>query len=143
MSRGPLEFVVIEFPDLVPGKKIGPQLQSLVDKGVISLIDITFVTKSADGGTVSSFELTDRDGDGEFEALDIAVEAIDGLVSNQDVAAVGADLEPGHTAMIVLFEHVWMRGIRDAIKGAGGEVVLVERIPGPVVEAVEALVAAK
>ncbi len=138
MSRGPLEFVVIEFPDRVPGRILGPELDRLVANKTIQLIDMLFVSKAEDG-TVDSFELADRDGDGEFEALDVAAQAIDGLISPQDVAAVGEGLQPGATAMIVLFEHAWMRDIRDTVLTAGGEIVLAERIPAPVVEAVEAL----
>jgi hypothetical protein len=142
MSRGPLEFVVIEFPHGIPGRILGPELDRLVASKTISLIDMLFVSKAQDG-SVDSFELADRDGDGEFEALDIAAQAIDGLISPQDVAAVGEGLAPGSTAMIVLFEHAWVRNIRDTVLTAGGEIIMVERIPAPVVEAVEALAAGR
>src|SRR6185436_4532184 len=120
MSRGTLEFVVIEFPGPVPGRTLAPELTALVEKGVIKVIDILFVTKDA-AGEVSSFEIADRDGDGEYEALDMAVESIDGLIADQDVAMIGQALDPGSTAMILLFEHLWMKGVRQAVLGAGGE----------------------
>jgi hypothetical protein len=138
MSRGPLEFVVIEFPHGVPGKKLGPALTSLADKGIVNLIDIVFVSKDTDG-TITTFEMADRDGDGEFEALDVAVQSIDGLVADQDLAEIARDLRAGSTGMVLLFEHLWVRNIRDIVAGAGGQVVLSERIPAPVAEAVEAL----
>lgn len=141
MSRGPLEFVVVEFPDTVPGATLGPELDRLTRKGVIDMIDMLFIEKGADGA-VTTFEAADRADDPQFAALGTAAQSIDGLISDQDVATVGAELPRGVTAGIFLFEHVWMRTLHAIVSGAGGEVVATERISAPVVEAIEALVAA-
>ncbi|GAA1817792.1 hypothetical protein GCM10009682_43260 [Luedemannella flava] len=138
MSRGPVEFVVVDFPGEVPGATLAPQLRSLVDQGVINVIDMLFIARD-DDGTVRSFELGDREGEDDFEALDVVVQEIDGLIGEQDVADIGAGLAPGHTAAVFLFEHTWVRDIGRTVSSAGGEVVLVERVPAPVVSAVGAL----
>ena len=138
MSRGPVEFVVMEFPDGVPGAQLGPELRSLVDKGVVKLIDMLFLSKAADG-TLASFEVSDREGDPHYEALDQVAQSIDGMISGQDVEAVGDMIEPGTTAAIFLFEHVWVHQVQDIVAAAGGEVLVSERISAPVVEAVEAV----
>lgn len=135
MGRGPLEFVVVDFPDGVPGIALGPQLRALVDRGVINVIDMLFVTRAEDGA-VRSFELSERAGDPHFEALDLVVQEVDGLIGEQDVADVGAALLPGHTAALLLFEHAWVREVGRTVADAGGEVILVERIPATVADAV-------
>jgi len=50
---------------------------------------------------------------------------------------VAAGLEPGATALIVLFEHIWLRELRAAVERSSGRVVFAERIPGEIVDAVE------
>jgi hypothetical protein len=136
MTRGPVEFVVMEFPDGVPGVQLGPELRALVDKGVVQLIDTLFIGK-ADDGTITSFEVADRPGDPNFEALDQVKQAIDGLISSQDIEAVGDMIAPGSTAALFLFEHVWVHQVREIVATAGGQVIVAERIPEPVVQAMK------
>ncbi len=52
-------------------------------------------------------------------------------------------LEPGSSAAMLLWEDVWAGELASALRGAGGELVAIGRIPHDVVmEAREALVAA-
>ncbi len=138
MSRGPVEFVVVEFPQDVPGPALGPELRRLISKGVIDLIDMVFVTRNPDGA-VTSFEASDRADDPQFASLADAAQSMDGLIAEQDIAMVGAELAAGVTAAIFLFEHSWMRNLWRIVDSSGGEVVAGERISAPVVEAIEAL----
>ncbi|GHJ50090.1 hypothetical protein Cs7R123_74320 [Catellatospora sp. TT07R-123] len=137
MARGPLEFVVVEFPDRVPGRELAPELHRLVDQEIVRIIDTVVVTRAADG-TVTTHELGEYEGDPDFEALDPDIQAVDGLISEQDVRDLAEAITPGATALVLLFEHVWLRSMRATVAAAGGEVVLAERIPGPVVDAIEA-----
>jgi uncharacterized membrane protein len=138
MGRGPLELIAVEYPGAVPGRALAPELRRLVDAGVIKIIDIAFVMKDADG-TVTAFEISEREGDDDFEALDEVVQTIDGFIADDDIAEIGQDLEPGMTASLLLFEHAWMRELREIVSGAGGEVVMTERIPAVVADAVESV----
>jgi hypothetical protein len=45
---------------------------------------------------------------------------------------------PGATAVVLLFEHLWAISARRAMEETGGRVVLMERIPGSVVDEIEA-----
>lgn len=137
MSRGPLEFVVVEFTDGFPGRRIAPELHRLVDQEIVRIIDMVVVDRAEDG-TITSHELREYEGDEEFEAIDPVIQAVDGLISEQDVQALAESITPGAKALVLLFEHLWLRSIRTVITEAGGEVVLTERIPGPVVDAIEA-----
>ncbi|MDI1459755.1 DUF6325 family protein [Catellatospora sp. KI3] len=137
MKRGPLEFVVVEFPDRVPGRALAPELHRLVDQEIVRVIDMVVVTRSTDGA-VTAHELGEYEGDPDFEALDPDIQALDGLISEQDVRDLGESITPGATALVLLFEHLWLRSMRTTIAEAGGAVVFTERIPGPVVDAIEA-----
>jgi hypothetical protein len=132
-----MELAVVEFPHGVPGERLAPELARLVDSGVIRIVDLTFVTKSADG-TVSTFELSERDGEDDFEALDGILHAVEGLISEDDLAEIAAEVNAGATAAVLLFEHVWARDLREIMTSVGGEVAWTERIPAAVVEAVAA-----
>jgi uncharacterized membrane protein len=136
MNRGPVDFIVIEFPGPVPGRTLAPAINELVDKGVINLIDMVFVHKGQDGSVIA-FETNDEDDD--ILALASVAQSVDGLIAEQDILAVGAGMLPGATAVALLFENQWARKIREVVNRAGGEVVLSERITAPVVDAVEDL----
>ena len=135
MSRGPLDLVVVEFPGDLPGT-LAPKVARLVDQGAIRIIDVAFVRKDADG-SVSTFELTERAGDSAYEAFDSIVQAVDGLIGEEDLAAIGAELGPGATAGVLLWENLWAAELRNDVQASGGRIALAERIPADVVEALE------
>jgi len=54
-----------------------------------------------------------------------------------------ADLEPGSSAAMLLWEDIWAAELATALRGAGGELVAIGRIPHDVVmEAREAVLSA-
>lgn len=136
-----MELVVAEFPGPVPGEALAPELRRLVEQGVIRIVDIAFVRKGSDG-EVALLELGDLEGDPAYEALDVVVEAVDGLIAEQDLTEIASEVTAGATAVVLLFEHTWATALRGILTGTGGEVIFTERIPAPVVEAVEAAVPA-
>ena len=138
MRHGAVEFVVIEFNGQNLDPRLTRSLREQVSKGVINVIDLLFVQKHTDG-SVRSYELDEVSDDEHRSMLGDIAQAIDGLISPEDVSDVSASLEPGTTALIVLFEHIWLRELRVAVEDTGGRVVFAERIPGEVVDAVEAI----
>ncbi|GAA1417976.1 DUF6325 family protein [Catellatospora coxensis] len=139
MKRGPLEFVVVEFAGRIPGRRIAPELHRLVDQEIVRIIDMVVVDRAADGA-VTSHELREYQDDADFEAIDPAIQAVDGLISERDVQDLAEAITPGAQALVLLFEHRWLAGVRAVVAEAGGEIVLAERIPAPVADAVEAVV---
>lgn len=139
MKRGPLEFVVVEFAGRIPGRHLAPELHRLTDQEIVRIIDTVVVDKAADG-TVTSHELREYQGDADFEAIDPAIQAVDGLISEQDVRDLAEAITPGAQALVLLFEHLWLANVRTVVAEAGGEIVLAERIPAPVADAIEAAV---
>ena len=134
MDVGPVEILVVSFPGSEFTGEIAPALGELVQSGLIRVIDLVFVTKSADGD-VLGIELSDLD-DATSGAFQPHVEEPSGMLSDEDIEDLGADLAPGSSAAILLFEHVWATRFRDAVISSGGELVAAIRIPKEVVDEV-------
>ncbi len=134
MDIGPVEILVVSFPGSEFTGEIAPVLADLVESGLIRVIDLVFVTKTADGDVVG-VELSDLDAD-TSSAYQQHVEEPSGMLSDEDIEDLGADLAPGSSAAILLFEHVWATRFRDAVVNSGGELVAAIRIPKEVVDEV-------
>jgi uncharacterized membrane protein len=137
MSLGPVEVLVVAFPENRFSGAILPELQRLVETDTISIIDGLFVRKDADGTTTFD-ELQALDGDA--GALAEVLDRVEGLVSDEDVEELTATLEPNSSAAVLVFENVWAKGLRDAIVDAGGELAANVRVPAAVVEEILATV---
>ncbi len=137
MSRGPMELMVVEFPDGVPGDRLAPELARLVRADVIRIVDLVFLERDG-AGDLTVFELRDRAGNDAYEAFDDLVYAIEGLIADEDLDEIAADVDAGNTAAALLIEHVWAARLAEITRSAGGEMVWSERIPAAVVEAVGA-----
>ena len=92
-EMGPVDYLVVEFPGSRMTGEGFPLLVDLVDRGLIRILDLVFVTKGADG-SVAAMEIADLDGDGQ---LDLAVfeGASSGLIGEDDLAEAGGVLEAG------------------------------------------------
>jgi uncharacterized membrane protein len=133
MSVGPVEYMVVAFPGNKFKGEIVPALGDLVDNGTIRIIDLAFVGKDADGN-VLAFEL--EDADSEVGAAFSSLQQEHGtLLSEDDVRIVGEALDNNSSAALLVWEDVWATKVRDAIVGAGGQLVTIERIPYEVVDA--------
>jgi uncharacterized membrane protein len=137
MDLGPVEILVVSFPGNQFTGEVAPALAELVETGLIRVIDLVFVAKDADGDVVG-IELSDID-ESASAAYRPHVEEPSGLLADEDIQDLGADLAPNSSAAILLFEHVWAKKFRDAVLGAGGELVASIRIPK---EAIDEVVAA-
>ena len=62
-EMGPIDYIVVEFPGSKMTGEGFPLLVDLVDRGIIRILDLAFVTKDLDG-TVKGIAISDFDGDG-------------------------------------------------------------------------------
>jgi hypothetical protein len=123
---GPIDYLVVEFPGSKFNGEIAPELVSLVDRGIIKVLDLLLVTKDADG-SVEGIEIADLDNDaGELLALD---EHVTHLISEADVESLAAAIEPGTTAGVLVSENHWAAPFASACRRAGGQLVAGGRIP--------------
>ena len=126
MTLGPLEYTVIGFdrPDFQG--EIAAEIQKVVDKRIIRLVDVVAVNKDA-FGKVDIVELDNTD-DKRFAGFSGLLEDRMGLLTPEDLALLAADLPHNSAALVLLFEHRWAEHIKDAIGRAGGFLVSREYI---------------
>jgi Family of unknown function (DUF6325) len=124
---GPIDVVVIGFPPGAPmtGDAV-PILLDLVDRGIIRVIDAKFVRKGADA-TFSGFDAADLDEDtvGDLTAL---AGASTGLIHDDDVALVAAEMEPSTAAVMIAYENRWAAPFISAVRRNGGVLIANERV---------------
>ena len=125
-EMGPIDYLLIAWPDPHPNGEIAPLLVDLVDRGIIRILDLAFVAKSEDG-TVAGLEIADL---GEQVAeLEVFEGASSGLLSDDDLQEAAAALEPGSAAAVLVFENRWAAPFATAVRRSGGQLVANGRIP--------------
>ncbi|WP_144276202.1 DUF6325 family protein [Demequina sp. NBRC 110053] len=135
MTLGPIEVVTIGFESGRFRGEIIPELERLVDAGVISVADGVFVQRvSEDETAIVEFGQDDESSDVARVGALIG-EALE-LISDEDVEMLTDQLPVGAAAAILVFEHTWVKPLRDAIAAAGGELIDSIRVPGLVVQEV-------
>jgi hypothetical protein len=124
---GPVDFIVVGFPDghiTAPGFE---QLLFLASQGTIRILDVEFVVKDATGAArrVEASELGNPDG------IDLSAwaGASSGLLDQADVALIEAAIEPGAIAAVIVYENRWILGLADAWRREGARLIADGGIP--------------
>lgn len=133
MALGPIEVLVVGFPENRFTGEIIPELERLTENGTISVVDGILARKDEDGSiTLVEFEELGLDEDAaRFAGL---LNQIESLVSDEDVEELTAGLAPNSSAAILVFEHTWAKPLRDAVVDSGGVLAAQFRVPGAVVD---------
>jgi uncharacterized membrane protein len=147
MAIGPIQLIAIGFDEPEFRGAIQRELSALRGLGLIRLVDALFVAKDDFGG-LTRMEMSDLSesekmefgaliggmigvGAGGWDAAEEGAE-LGALAASQNVFGVSGeemsyfveDLEPGTAAALLLLEHRWATGFRDAVLDAGGEFLL-------------------
>ena len=134
MTIGPVEYMIVAFPENRFTGEIVPALAEQVKAGTIRIIDLAFVTKDAEG-EMAALELGDMDSE-VGKAFGEIFSGGDGMLLNdEDLMAAAEELEPNSSAALLVWEDLWAAKIADAIRNAGGELWDLERVPHEVVQA--------
>lgn len=141
MSLGPVQLLVIGFTDPDFHGQIRAQLDRLRASDTIRILDLAFVEKDADGNLqrLRMTELTPAEAEelgalvgalvglgaggeqgAELGAVAGAAAGADGHVLPDDVWYIEDAMGDAEAAAIVLLEHRWAIGLREAIHSAGG-----------------------
>ena len=126
---GPVDYLVVEFPADKANfsGEMAAELSALVERGLVRVLDLLFLKKELDG-SVEGFESH------EFEAEEVGeLRKLEGelatLLAAEDVEAIGAALEPGSIAAVLVWENVWAAPFGSAVRRSGGQLVAAGRIP--------------
>ena len=125
MTSGPIEYLVVAFPDGNMSDEIAPELADLVDKKVIRILDMVFVTKDS-SGDVDVLEFDELENMAGFAEIDAEV---GGLIGPDDLDFVASDLDPGSVAAVLLVEDLWAAPLAQALDRSGGVLLEGARIP--------------
>jgi uncharacterized membrane protein len=134
MDIGPVDLLVVEFPGNQFKGEIAPALRDLVTEGTVRVLDLLFVYKDADG-EVGSVELAGLGPDLQPAFADLDGQLGGGLLDAEDVAQVGANLQPNSSAALIVWENTWAGRFVTAMENAGARVVDQARIPAEAVRA--------
>jgi uncharacterized membrane protein len=141
MTIGPVQLLVIGFSQPTFDGRIRAQLDRLRESETIRVLDLALVHKDEEGN-LEHLRMTDLSV-GEAEEMGALVGALIGLGAGGEAgaelgAAAGAEagedghllpedvwyiedvLEDAEAAAVVLIEHRWAIGLRDAVREAGG-----------------------
>ncbi len=126
---GPVDYLVVGFPrDKADfSGAMADELKKLMDSNTIRVLDLVMVTRAEDG-TLAAAELRDHDESevGELRSLETDLSV---LLATEDVERAGADLEPGGTAAVLVWENTWAGPLASAIRHSGGDLISAGRIP--------------
>src|SRR5262249_51299721 len=126
---GPVDYVVVEFPaDRANfSGEMASELSALVKRDVVHVLDLLFLKKELDG-SVEGFE-SHEFGDDDLGELRAAEGELAMLLAAEDVESIGAALEPGSVAAVLVWENVWAAPFGAAVRRSGGQLVASGRIP--------------
>lgn len=140
---GPMQLVVIGFPDPNFQGQIRRELDSAMEKGIIRLIDLLFLWKDKEGN-LTSIEATQLD---EAERMRFGA-VVGGLIgygaageegarigmeegalaaaeenygiTEEDIDEIADAIPNGSAAGIFIIEHLWAKSLKQALRDAGG-----------------------
>jgi hypothetical protein len=125
-EMGPVDYLVIEWPGRQPTGEAAPHLVDLVERGIIRVLDLTFITKDEDGN-IAGIEIEEVAE--QVEEMRVFEGASSGLLSDDDTAEAAAALEPGTSAALLVYENRWAAPFASAVRRSGGQLVAGGRIP--------------
>ena len=132
-EMGPVDWIVLGWPGKRPdGGEIAPMIVDLVDRGIVRVLDIAFMSKDADG-TVTALDLEHLGPDSPFAVFD---GASSGLIDLTDLEEAAAAIDPGDSAAILVYENRWAAPLAIALRRSGGLLLADGRIE------IQALIAA-
>jgi hypothetical protein len=130
MTIGPVEYIIIGFPDNDFHGEILPELTKLVESDTIRILDLVFVSKTAEGEIVIA-EFNEQEAIIELAGAD---SGSSGLIGQEDIEHAAFELEPNTSAALLIWEDRWAGPFVQAMRNSGGILLEGARIPHEVIE---------
>ena len=125
-EMGPIDYLLVEWPGRQPTGEAVPYLVDLVDRGLIRVLDLAFITKDEDGN-VAGLDIADVGA--EVPEMKVFEGASSGLLGDDDITEAAVALEPGTSAAVLVYENSWAGPFASAVRRSGGQLVASGRIP--------------
>jgi Family of unknown function (DUF6325) len=127
MTLGPMEYIVIGFDGNRFDGSIAKEIEKVVEKKIIRLVDVVFIARDAAGEPVV-LEVDNKD-DPRFASFAPLLADRMGLFTPEDLVEIAGTLPLNTSGLALLFEHRWAEDLKDALAAAGG--FLVDRVVIP------------
>ena len=121
MVLGPLEYLVVGLEKYRFTGQILAELRAAQEKGIIRVLDLCVIAKD-EQGNITERELSELSGEEATELSPLAGSVM-GLLADEDIQQLAADIPNNSAAGLLLFEHRWAIGLKEAIKNAGAVAV--------------------
>ena len=136
---GPIDYIAVSFAGNHFDGSIVDELGKAVENGTIRVIDLVFIVKDKDGA-VAAGEFEDQSDDIKNALAKLGVGNDMPLFAESDIEKIAADMEPDTAAGVLVIEHLWAKGLKQALIDAEGTLIAEGRIhPDNVAAALEEL----
>lgn len=132
--RGPIDYIIVGFEGNNFSGEILEELKKASDNKTIAVLAVALVARDKDGN-VAAVEISDPDVVKMLKTLGTD----DSLIDDEDVEEVGGLLEDDSAAGLLVIEHLWAKGLKQAIKNAKGTLLDEGRIHPEAHKELEAL----
>ena len=132
-----LEYLIIGFPENDFSGEIVPALTSMVDDGLVRIVDLVFVAKGADGSVVA-LEVDEHE---HLSALAAIEGDVGGVIGPDDIDHAAESISEGSSLLLIVWEDLWALPFGDAVKRAGGVFIEGGRIPAELADEVRSVLA--
>jgi hypothetical protein len=122
---GPVDIAVIGFDGALGDTGIAAAVAQAVDTGAVRVLDVLVVQKAQDGTVTMIDAETTEDSQ---ELLGFPTDLPD-MVGEADALAVAAEIPPGTSVLLIVWENAWAARISDEVQASGGRLLTLERIP--------------
>jgi uncharacterized membrane protein len=126
MELGPVDIIVIDFPGMAPDPRSVAAMRQLEASGLVRMMDALIIAKDHDGAVTFS-ECSTLDSMEDL-ATDLLARQMLGLLSAEDIAETGEQLDPGASALVLVVENVWARAAARTVRREGGQFTTMARI---------------
>jgi hypothetical protein len=136
---GPIDYIVVGFVGNNFDGSVLEELTKASESGAIRVVDLLFVIKDADGN-VAMAEIEDQHEELKEVAKALGHEGDLPLLSEDDVEKLGAKMDNDTSAGVLVIEHLWAKGLKQALINTGAILIDEGRIhPDTVAVALEAI----
>lgn len=121
--RGPIDYIIVGFEVNNFTGNILKELEEATRNKTISVLALALIARDNEGN-VSALEVTDAETLRLISDFDLDQD----LISEEDIREVGDLLEDNSSAGLLIIEHLWARGLKQAIIDANGVLLSEGRI---------------